>query len=230
VTVTVTDRPTVLWDIGGVIVDLASIRAGYTAFVGELAADCGFDPDDALERWKATLGDHFRDRRGNRYRLAREGYAKATAALFDGEPPPEWELRLETAIEEAVEPEAGAVETIATLFSGGFELAIVSDIDTPEARLLLDTLGVRDHFDHVTTSEAVGYTKPDERMFLDAIEATDADPSRTVMIGDRYDHDIAGAAELGIETIGYGPDARGPKADHEIGDLRAVLDIVGADS
>ena len=225
-----TDGPTVLWDIGGVIVDLASIRAGYTAFVEGLAADHGFDPEDALERWKATLGDHFRDRKGNRYRLAREGYAKATATLFDGEPPPEWESRLEAAIEETVEPEAGAVETIAALSSAEFELAIVSDIDTPEARLLLDTLGVRDHFDHVTTSEAVGYTKPDERMFLDAIEATDADTSRSVMIGDRYDHDVVGAAELGIETIGYGPDAQGPKADHEIEDLREVPGIVGFDT
>lgn len=223
-------RPrTVFWDIGGVIVELASIRTGYAAFVDGLAAEYGFDPEDALESWKTTLGDHFRGREGNRYRLARDGYAKATAELFDGDPPADWDSRLEAALEEALEPKPAAVETIATLSASGFGLAIVSDVDTPEARSMLDTLGVWDHFDHVTTSEAIGYTKPDERMFRDALGATDADPERTVMIGDRYDHDIVGAAALGIETVGYGPDAWGPKADHEIDDLRDVLGIVGVD-
>lgn len=220
---------TVLWDIGGVIVKLASIRAGYAGFIHELAAEGGLDPDDALEEWKTVLGDHFRGREGNRYRLAREGYAKATAALFDGDPPADWRSRLEASIENALRPKDGVVETITALSSSEVGLAIVSDIDTPEARLMLETLGVHDHFDHVTTSEAIGYTKPDERMFRDALEATDADPARTVMVGDRYDHDIAGAAALGIETIGYGPDARGPNADHEIDDLHDVLEIVGVD-
>ncbi len=220
---------TVLWDIGGVIVELASIRAGYAAFIDELSADFDLDPDDALERWKTVLGDHFRGREGNEYRLARDGYAKATAALFDGEPPSDWRGRLETATEAELRPKEHAVGTIGTLSNGGFDLAIVSDIDTPEAHLMLDTFGVRDRFDHLTTSEAVGYTKPDGRMFRDALDALDADPDRTVMIGDRYDHDIAGAAALGIETVAYGADARGPLADHEIEDLRAVLDIVGVD-
>lgn len=222
-------RRTVLWDVGGVIVELASIRAGYAAFVDELAADHGLDADDALERWKSTLGEHFRGRDGLRYRLARDGYEKATAALFDGEPPTDWASRLEATTREALRPKPGAVETISALSSSGFGLAIVSDIDTPEADLMLETLGVRDHFDHVTTSEAVGYTKPDERMFRDALEAVDADPARTVMIGDRYDHDIAGAAALGIETVAYGEDARGPEADHEIDDLSELLEIVGVE-
>lgn len=217
---------TVLWDIGGVIVELASIRAGYAAFIDELAATHGLDADDALERWKGVLGAHFRGREGNRYRLARDGYVKATGALFDGEPPANWDEKLQAATKNALRPKPNAPETIGTLSSTGVDLAIVSDIDTPEAQLMLETLGVRRHFDHVTTSEAIGYTKPDERMFRDALEALDADPARTVMIGDRYDHDIAGAAALGIETIAYGSDARGPEADHEIDDLNEVLEIV----
>lgn len=223
------EHRTVLWDIGGVIVELASIRAGYAAFVGELAAEHDLDPDDALERWRTILGDHFRGREGGRYRLARDGYAEATAALFDGDPPVDWHSRLEAATEDALRPEAGAVETITALSPSDLGLAIVSDIDTPEADLMLDAFGVRDHFDHITTSEAVGYTKPDERTFRDALDAMEADPTRTVMIGDRYDHDIVGAAALGIETVAYGADARGPKADHEIDDVRELLEIVGFD-
>ncbi len=218
---------TVFWDIGGVIVELASIRAGYAAFIDGLAAEYGLDVDAALERWKTTLGDHFRGREGSEYRLAREGYAKATATLFDGDPPTDWSSRLEAATKDSISPKPDARETITNLSSSEFELAIVSDIDTPQAHLMLETLGVRSHFDHVTTSEEVGYTKPDERMFRDALDALDTDPTRTVMIGDRYEHDIAGAASLGIETVAYGTDARGPKADHQIDELSELLEIVG---
>ena len=223
------ERRAVLWDIGGVIVELKSIREGYAAFIEDVSAETGLDPETALEAWKTTLGDHFKSGDGTEYKLARVGYAKATESLFDGDPPTDWESRLESAVSSALRPEPGAVETITAVSKSDLEQAVVSDIDTPEAHRMLDAFGVRERFAHVTTSEAVGHTKPDERMFRDALNALDVDPDHAVMIGDRYDHDIAGAAALGIETVGYGPDARGTEADHEIDDLETVLDIVGLD-
>ena len=219
----------VLWDIGGVIVDLKSIREGYATFVDDLASSADLDPEVALDRWKSTLGDHFKGRNGTQYRLARDGYAKATTELFDGDPPADWSDRLETALEASLRSRDGAVETISTLSEAGIDLAIVSDVDTPEGNRMLETLGVREYFDHITTSEAIGHTKPDERMFRDALEALDADPEETIMIGDRHSHDIVGAAALGIDAVGYGADARGPKTDYEIDDLFEVLSIVGID-
>ena len=219
----------VLWDIGGVIVELRSIRDGYATFVDELATEYDLDADEPLERWKSTLGDHFKGREGSQYRLAREGYAKATADLFDGDPPADWSDRLEVALEASLRPEDGAVETIAALSGAGFDLAIVSDVDTPEGNRMLETLGVREYFDHVTTSEAIGHTKPDERMFRDALDALDVDPGDAIVVGDRHSHDIVGAAALGIDAVGYGEDARGPETDYEIDDLRELLAIVGAD-
>lgn len=217
----------VLWDIGGVIVELKSIRDGYARFIDELAAEYDLDAEDALERWKSTLGDHFKGREGTRYRLARDGYEKATVELFDGGPPTDWSHQLEAALEASLRPERGAVETIATLSDADISMAIVSDVDTPEGNRMLETLGVRQYFEHVTTSEAIGHTKPDERMFRDALGALEADPSETLMIGDRYGHDIVGAAALDIDTVGYGSDARGPKTEYEIDDLRELLRIAG---
>lgn len=218
---------TVLWDIGGVIVELASVREGYAAFVSELAAEHDLDADAALDDWKTTLGEHFRGREGTRYRTAREGYRKATAALFDDDPPDDWEADFQRATDATLRAEDGAVETVEALADAGVQQAVVSDIDTREAHGMLESFGIADCFAHVTTSEDVGHTKPDERMFRDALTATGADPERTLMVGDRYDHDVAGAAELGIDGVGYGEDAWGPEAAHEIDDLREVLDIVG---
>jgi len=219
----------VLWDIGGVIVDHASIRAAHAAFVADLAREGGFDAEEGLERWRSVLGDHFKGREGTNYRLARDGYRKATAALFEEEPPDDWADRLERALEDCLSPEPGAVETIEALDSAGVRLAIVSDIDTPDARLMLGTVGVYDRFDHVTTSEAVGHTKPDARMFEDALGGLGVDAGAALMVGDRHSHDVAGAAALGIDAVGYGEDARGPEATYEIDDLRRLPGIVGID-
>jgi putative hydrolase of the HAD superfamily len=224
-----TDRnyDTVFWDIGGVIVELRSIREGYAAFISELAADHGMDPEDALDEWKSALGQHFKAADGTEYQSAHEGYRKATTALFDGDPPDDWELILEEATAATLRAEDGAIETIEALREADVQQAIVSDIDTAEAHDMLDSFGIHDCFDHITTSEEIGFKKPDARMFEDALAGTDADPERTVMVGDRHRNDIAGAAGVGIGTVGYGEEARGPETDHQIEDLRELLDIVG---
>jgi putative hydrolase of the HAD superfamily len=223
----------VLWDIGGVIVELGSIREGYAAFVAELAAAYDLDPEVALETWKTSLGDHFRSRDGTEYVTAREGYRKATNALLE-DPPEEtaWMRTFRRTTETSMRPEPNAVETIHALDEAGLHLGIVSDIDTAEADSMLGSFGVRDAFDAVTTSEDVGYTKPDRRMFADAISklrANGVDPDRTLMVGDRYRHDVEGSAAAGLAPVAYGEDAFGPAAEHEITDLAAVLDIVGVD-
>lgn len=217
----------VFWDIGGVIVELASVREGYAAFVTELAAEHDLQYDEALETWRSALGEHFKGREGTEYRTARAGYEKATAAVFDGDPPTDWRTVFAEATDASLRAEDGAVETIEALADAGLQQAIVSDIDSREAENMLKSFDLREHFAHVTTSEAVGYTKPDERMFRDALEGMDADPERTLMVGDRHSHDVAGAAELGLHTAGYGEDGWGPEADHEIDDLRKLLDVVG---
>ncbi len=48
------------------------------------------------------------------------------------------------------------------------------------------------------------------------------------MIGDRYDHDIAGASAVGMTAIGYGAE-EGPETDYAIDDLKDVLSIVGVE-
>jgi putative hydrolase of the HAD superfamily len=218
---------TVFWDIGGVIIELASVREGYAAFVAELADEHQLDAQSALDDWKSVLGEHFRGREGTEYRTASEGYRKATAALFDGDPPEGWRATFDRCTAATLRAEDGAIETIETLSDAGIEQAIVSDIDTHEAENMLDSFGIRECFAHVTTSEAVGHTKPDERMFQDALDATQADPERTVMVGDRHSHDVAGASALGIAAAGYGEEGWGPAADHELETLRELLAVVG---
>lgn len=217
----------VFWDIGGVIVELESIREGYETFVAALTDEFDVDADDPLETWKSTLGAHFKSREGTEFRSAREGYLEATAALFEDPPEAsEWWPMFEDAIAASLRPEEGAVETVRALDERGVYQGIVSDIDDREAETMLGAFGIRDCFDAVTTSEAVGHTKPDRRMFETALGTWGGDPSRAVMVGDRYRHDVAGAKATDLDTVAYGEDAFGEDADHEIRDLRELLDIV----
>ena len=229
-----TEYEGVLWDIGGVIVELRSIREGYAAFVDELAEEHDLDHERALDAWKDELGDYFAGTEGSEYRPAREGYVRATESLLERvEDPPafeEWWSRFREVAAANVRTEPGAVEVIEALDGAGFYLGVLSDVDTGEALNMFDAFGIRERFDGVTTSEEVGYRKPDARMFetaKDRLREAGVDPARTLMVGDRYRHDVEGAREAGLVPVAYGEDAHGPAAEFEILDLRELLDIVG---
>jgi putative hydrolase of the HAD superfamily len=199
-----TEYEAVFFDIGGVIVSLPSIRQGYVDFLQEFAAERDLDPEPALETWRERLGEHFKSAEGTEYMSAAEGYHKAFQAIVDGDVDrDDWEPGFEAATKAAMETEPNVVETIRALDDAGVYLGIVSDIDTREAHRMLDQFGIDDAVDGVTTSEAVGYKKPDQRMFEDALGKAGIDPTRGLMVGDRYDHDMQGGTEAGLDTVAY---------------------------
>jgi putative hydrolase of the HAD superfamily len=235
----------VFYDIGGVIIDLQSIRNGYVAYLQEFAAEHDLDPEAAIETWRGTLGDHFKAPAGTEYRTARAGYQKAFSALVDGDlSEDDWQPGFVETTKAAMEPEPNVVDTIQRLARTDRHLGIVSDVDTEEAHRMLDTLGLDDAFDTVTTSEAVGYKKPDSRMFEDALDRSGVDPTRSLMVGDRYEHDMQGGKRQDLWTVAYGGTAAEAVADaardglrvrddeavdFHIEDHAELLDIVGVD-
>jgi putative hydrolase of the HAD superfamily len=235
----------VFFDIGGVIVNLPSIRAGYAAYLQEFAAEYDLDPEQAIDTWRETLGEHFKSADGNEYRTASEGYTKAFDALVDADlTEDDWRPGFEDATREAMEAEPHVVETIRSLDDAGLYLGIISDIDTWEAHRMLDIFELDDAVDGITTSEAVGYKKPDERMFRTALEAAPVDPTQSLYVGDRYEHDMEGGTRADLWTVAYNGTAAETVADADrdgyrvlddavvdfhLDDHRGLLDIVGVD-
>jgi putative hydrolase of the HAD superfamily len=233
----------VFFDIGGVIISLPSLRSGYVDYVEQFAADHGLDPERAVEDWRARLGEHFRSGEGTEYMSAEDGYRKAFGSLVDRDlDDGEWLPGFRETIRAATEPEPGAVETIRALDEAGLYLGIVSDIDTAEAHGMLGRYGIEGAFDGITTSQDVGYKKPDRRMFADALsKAETVDPGRALMVGDRYEHDMQGGTEAGLWTVAYNGTAAeavadAPRDGHRVedeyvdfavADLRELREIVG---
>ncbi|WP_433629548.1 HAD family hydrolase [Halomicrococcus sp. NG-SE-24] len=221
----------VFWDIGGVLLDVSSVRAAHAAFVERLVDRRGgsMDADEALEVWRRAVGQHFEERDGTEFRSARTAYAKATETVLGGSvSEDEWFPLFRATVRDYLRPNPGASEVTARLADAGVYQGIVSDVDAEEGEFLLDHLDVLAHVDDVTTSEEVGRTKPDSAMFEAALEKSPVPAERTVMVGDRYEHDMAGAAEHGIRPVSYGADD-GPAVEYVADDLWDVLSIVTAD-
>jgi len=224
----VSEWEAVFWDIGGVILALDSVQDAHAEFVAGLCDrhDLETTVDEAVETWRTTVGDYFRERDGTEFRSAREGYHRAVAAIVGEElPREEWEPRFEEIVEASIEPVPGAPEAIERLADRDLHVGVVSDVDDAEGKRMLERFGVREHFDSITTSEEVGYTKPDPAMFETAVAKAGVAPERSLMIGDRYDHDVNGAAEAGMHGVAFGAED-GPAVAYRIESPAEILEIV----
>lgn len=224
----VSECEAVFWDIGGVLLDIESARKSHRRFVEALADeyDLLLPVEDALETWRAVVGQHFRERNGTEFRSSRVAYEKAVdEVIAESIPADSWTPLFERIQRETLRPNVDAVETIKYLDETDLHVGVVSDIDDEEAKLILDHFGVLQSFDSITTSESVGWTKPNSRMFEAALRKAGVAPSNAVMIGDRYEHDMVGATNVGMCTIAYGADD-GAAVDYHVEDLQTFIDLV----
>lgn len=89
-------------------------------------------------------------------------------------------------------------------------------------------------FEVMSGQQALIIGKPEPALYEAGLRALDATPAGTIMVGDRPDTDIAGAAQLGMRTLlvrsgRFGPDddypTDVPRPTWDIHDLRAWLEL-----
>ncbi len=82
------------WDIGGVILDTASVRRAHEEFVGEIIERRARNEpvEEGIERWRTAVGEYFQERDGTEFRSARTAYDRAVDEIT-GESIPEDEWR-----------------------------------------------------------------------------------------------------------------------------------------
>ncbi|MFQ6068872.1 MAG: HAD-IA family hydrolase [Candidatus Bathyarchaeia archaeon] len=69
-----------------------------------------------------------------------------------------------------------------------YRLGIITNTVTSReqhVRTALRRIGLEQYFDVILTSVDVGYDKPDEKIFLEALEALNVQPEEAVMVGNR---------------------------------------------
>jgi putative hydrolase of the HAD superfamily len=182
---------------------------------------------DPLDTWRGTVGEYFKERDGTVFRPAREAYARAVAAVLGAPLDREvWEPRFRECLGRHLRPNPHVTETVSHLAATEHHQGVLSDIDADEGQFVLEELGILEEFDAVTTSEEVGRTKPDPAMFETALDRAGVRPERALMVGDRYRHDMEGAAQLGLRTAAYGADT-GPAVDYHLESLDELVALLG---
>jgi putative hydrolase of the HAD superfamily len=99
-------------------------------------------------------------------------------------------------------PYPGVVEALAEL-GRHVPIAVVTDGEVAGQRGKLRALGLADAVDAVVISDAWGreFRKPHRRPFVTALGQLGISAEHAVVIGDRPDKDVAGAAGLGMRAI-----------------------------
>jgi putative hydrolase of the HAD superfamily len=98
----------------------------------------------------------------------------------------------------------GAAETVRTLHEKGYRLVLVADGDAQSFKNVFRQHGLHDYFEALIISENIKASKPSPRMFKAAIGALDLsekDFARTVMVGNNLSRDVKGANALGIKSV-----------------------------
>lgn len=108
----------------------------------------------------------------------------------------------------------GADVMVKTLAERGYILALVADGRAQSFKNMLTDHGLYDYFTTMIYSESIKDAKPSPRMFkaaMGALELTEQDCSRIVMVGNNLSRDVKGANQMGITSIFLSWTPRYPK-------------------
>ena len=125
------------------------------------------------------------------------------------------------------EPVEGLDDTLAALSSRELSLGVISNSDG-RLEWRLEEIGILDRFDFVIDSAIVGISKPDHRIFEDALKRGSLLPEEAVYVGDYYEVDVRGARAAGMVPVLFDPVGAYDDVDCEViirlKDIVAVVD------
>ena len=126
------------------------------------------------------------------------------------------------------QPIAGAAELLAAVHARA-RIAIVTNNLLDEQRDKLRHCGLDRFVDELVVSGETGMSKPDPRIFQIALERLACAPDETVMVGDSWAADVAGARAAGIRAIWFNPTGRpAPEPGIAIAELRSLEPVEAA--
>lgn len=82
-----------------------------------------------------------------------------------------------------------------------YQMHIITNGFQEVQHLKLEKSGISKYFNHIITSESVGFQKPHPDIFLHAMKLANTNPQESIMIGDNWEADIMGAYQCGMQVI-----------------------------
>jgi len=103
-------------------------------------------------------------------------------------------------VKKSLEPRADACATLVALEEAGMKRGLVSNCSLELPRLWPAT-PLADQIEATILSSAVGIRKPDPAIYRLACERLDVRPARCLYVGDGDDHELTGAAAVGMHPV-----------------------------
>ena len=102
---------------------------------------------------------------------------------------------------------SGAVETLGQLQDEGVRLALVTNGNATIQRGKVERFGLEKFFEHIQIEGEFGAGKPDDTVYIHALDRLRCQPAEAWMVGDNLELDVAAPQRLGI--VGIWVDASG---------------------
>lgn len=99
-----------------------------------------------------------------------------------------------------------ALPLLTALRDAGKRLVLITNGIQETHRERIAFLGLEAYFHHTLISDAVGFAKPDARVFHHALRLAGCEASEAAMVGDALKNDIAGAEAVRITAFWYNPE------------------------
>lgn len=113
-----------------------------------------------------------------------------------------------------------ALPCLDQLDAAGIRVGVITNGDLDFQTEKLDAVGLSARLEHVIASGALGFAKPDPRIFTHACAVFGVPPAEAMYVGDRLRTDAIGAARAGLTGVWL--DRRGAASAAELEDARAA--------
>lgn len=123
------------------------------------------------------------------------------------------------------------IEPFLARLAGRYRLSVISNSQYPPlVPCNLEAMGVSLYFAQVVTSAELGFRRPDQRIFQEALSRLGIKPVQALYIGDSFESDYKGATDAGIPCVLVDPEAAwigrvAQRVDHTY-DLERLLDDI----
>jgi len=219
----------IIFDLDNTLTDFMTMKDLAIRGAAEMMIDAGLkkSPDDARDEINAIYREM-----GIEYQKVFDVYLTRTLGQIDYKMLAAGIVGYRRARDSALILYPHVHLTLVELIKRGLKLAVVSDAPREQAWLRLCYLKLQHMFDVVVTFEDTLKRKPSPEPFQRALDQLGVPAERALMIGDWPERDVLGAKGLGMTTVfaRYGDTFGTPPgqsgADHDIGDVMDLLDIV----
>ena len=191
------DRPTIVFDLDGTLVDTAPDLLDSLNHT----LDAGGAPPTDVAGFRQFVGHGARV-------LIERAYQAQRRALPVDEHDRLFALFLEhygANIPGQSKPFPGVVEALDRFSAAGFLLAVCTNKTEEFSRRLLVGLGISGYFEAICGQDTFAFRKPDPRHLTETIRIAGGTPDSSVMVGDsRTDIDTAKAAGIPVVAVDFG--------------------------